>query len=302
MTATDNHQAHPAELIPHPMLERMATKWDVLDHLTKAKRPDHAETLAEVRGEWAAFVADVKERGIIVPIKVALIKAKLTIVDGRHRCKAALEAGLKQVPIERVPEDQALALMESTMIGRQHLTKGQRAYAAIVLHPEVATEGEGRKGANQHGKGPALSAEPSALNADGLAAKFGVSARLIEQACQLYRELDTSKTLRAKHEWRVFAGFGLGAILAGLAGDESTTGKPRAAKDNTITKALSPLNGFWAYYRGLKGEAKDNAFTDAVALLSARQDFEFVEFMAELSAEAIKQRAEQLDDEGEGES
>ena len=294
MSAADNHQAHPAELIPHPMLERMATKWDVLDHLTKAKRPDHAETLAEVRGEWAAFVADVKERGIIVPIKVALIKAKLTIVDGRHRCKAALEAGLKQVPIERVPEDQALALMESTMIGRQHLTKGQRAYAAIVLHPEVATEGDKREKAGK--------AEPSALSAEGLATKFGVSARLIEQACQLYRELDASKTLRAKHEWRVFAGFGLGAILAGLAGDESTTGKPRAAKDNTITKALSPLNGFWAYYRGLKGEAKDNAFTDAVALLSARQDFEFVEFMAELSAEAIKQRAEQLDDEGEGES
>ena len=297
MSAADNHQAHPAELIPHPMLERMATKWDVLDHLTKAKRPDHAETLAEVRGEWAAFVADVKERGIIVPIKVALIKAKLTIVDGRHRCKAALEAGLKQVPIERVPEDQALALMESTMIGRQHLTKGQRAYAAVVLHPEVAIE------PSQGGrptKTPALSAGVSDMPT--LSAKFGVSLRLIEQACQLYRELDASKTLRAKHEWRVFAGFGLGAILAGLAGDESTTGKPRAAKDNTITKALSPLNGFWAYYPGLKGEAKDNAFTDAVALLSARQDFEFVEFMAELSAEAIKQRAEQLDDEGEGES
>lgn len=300
MTATDNNQAHPAELIPHPMLERMATKWDVLDHLTKAKRPDHAETLAEVRGEWAAFVADVKERGIIVPIKVALIKAKLTIVDGRHRCKAALEAGLKQVPIERVPEDQALALMESTMIGRQHLTKGQRAYAAVVLHPEVATEGDKREGGNRKVQSPRT--ECGVIEAPQLAAKFGVSLRLIEQAGQLYRELDASKTLRAKHEWRVFAGFGLGAILAGLAGDESTSGKPRAAKDNTITKALSPLNGFWNYYRGLKGEAKDNAFTDAVALLSARQDFEFVEFMAELSAEAIKQRAEQLDDEGEGES
>ena len=286
------HYANPADLIPHPMLERMATKWDVLDHLTKGKRPDHAETLEEVRAEWAAFVADVQERGIIVPIKVALIKGKLTIVDGRHRNKAALEAGLKQVPVERVPEDQALALMESTMIGRQHLTKGQRAYAAVVLHPEVSTEAGDRQ---KTGK-----PLPSALNAEGLAAKFGVSIRLIEQACQLYRELDQSKTLRAKHEWRVFAGFGLGAIIAGLAGEESTKGKPRAASSMAITSALSPLNGYYARYKSLKGEAKDAAFTDAVDLLTKRQDFDFVEWLAELSTEAVKVRAEQLNDAEEG--
>lgn len=289
---TDLHHANPADLIPHPMLERMATKWDVLDQLGKSKSPDHAEALEEVRDEWAAFVADVKERGIIVPIKITSTKGKLIIVDGRHRNKAALEAGLTHVPVERVPEDQALALMESTMIGRQHLTKGQRAYAALILHPEAATASEdGKKSRTQCG-----------ISLPDLAAKFGVALRTLEQACQLYRLLDDSKTLRAKHEWRVFAGFGLGAILAGIGGDKSTTGKPRAATSMAITTALSPLNGFFTRYKALKGEAKDAAFTDAVDLLAKRADFDFVEFLAELSNEAVKLRAEHLSDEEEGEA
>ncbi len=279
-----------ASLTPHPILERIATKWDVLDHLQGGKKPDHVEILEEVRQDWSAFVADVKQRGILEPIKIVEIKGKPVIVDGRHRWKAALEAEISRVPCERVSIDQALAIMESTMIGRQHLTKGQRAYAAVVLHPEVATEGDKREKAGK--------AEPSALNAEGLATKFGVSVRLVEQACKLYRELDKSKTLRAKHEWRVFAGFGLGAILAGLAGDTATTDKPKPKAAINIVQPIASLRTFWQHYSKLGAEQRDVMIEHGQKTLS-EGDPEFLDFLQELTDGAIRLKIEQSHDDEE---
>ncbi|MBI4491365.1 MAG: ParB N-terminal domain-containing protein, partial [Chloroflexi bacterium] len=39
--------------------------------------------------EWRAFVADVRERGILDPVRVA--PDGVTVLDGRHRLRAALE-------------------------------------------------------------------------------------------------------------------------------------------------------------------------------------------------------------------
>lgn len=276
-----DHSAYsvdPGELVCSPMLERIATKWDVLQRLQDSKKADHAEELAEVSEDWAAFVADVKARGIIVPIIVYHDKktGKLIIADGRHRWKASLEGELPEVPVCEVSFDEALSIMESTMIGRQHFTKGQRAYAAVVLHPEAATASEeGKKSRTECG-----------ISLPDLAAKFGVSYRLIEQACQLYRELDKSKTLRAKHEWRVFAGYGLGAVIAGISGGETTTAKPRPSAPVNIVKPIATMRTFWQHYHRLGAEQRDIMLESGQKTL-AETSPEFLEFMSELVAGAV---------------
>ena len=280
------HEVKPSSLICSPLLERIATKWDVLDRLIASKKADHAEELADVRADWEAFVADVKTRGIIVPIKVIRKGGQTIIVDGRHRWRAALEAERELVPIEEVPEKEALSVMESTMIGRQHFTKGQRAYAAVVLHPEVSSEAKERQSAvlkkgNSPSRTECGTEEPTALNAEGLAAKFGVSTRLIEQACQLYRELDNSKTLRAKHEWRVFAGYGLGAVIAGISGGETTTAKPRPSAPVNIVKPIATMRTFWQHYHKLGAEQRDIMLEHGQKTLAEGKP-EFLEFMHEL--------------------
>lgn len=292
----------PAALHPHPLLERITTKWAVLTQLRKGNKPDHAEALEEVGQDWAAFVADIKAHGVIVPLKIALIKGTEYICDGRHRWQAATEAEVDVVPVELVTEGEALTIMESTMIGRQHMTKGQRAYAAVVLHPEVATEADQRKRANlKAGDSPIRTECGSGVGMEELATKFGVSVRLIEQACQLYRDLDASKTLRAKHEWRVFAGFGLGAIIAGIAGDQATTALPRASTPQGIVKPIASLRTFWEAYHKQSAEQRDIALEHGQKALSEGAP-EFLDFLNELVRGAIEIKSEKSnDDEEDGE-
>ena len=73
-----DHSAYsvdPGELVCSPMLERIATKWDVLQRLQDSKKADHAEELAEVSEDWAAFVADVKAR-VVAEIDAGVERAK----------------------------------------------------------------------------------------------------------------------------------------------------------------------------------------------------------------------------------
>ena len=50
--------------------------------------------------EWQEFYTDIVMRGIKVPLEVL---ADGTVVDGRHRLRAAIELGMKEVPIVDAP-------------------------------------------------------------------------------------------------------------------------------------------------------------------------------------------------------
>lgn len=233
----------PKELTESPLLARITPVYEALERLREdgKRKAEHAEAMQEHGEDWEAFISDVRERGVIEPVKV--IEGTNQICDGRHRRQAAIEAGRDAIPFVVVTPVQAKALMESTLVGRQHLTKGMRAYAAVVLHPEVAMDGKSREKAGK----------PSAFSAEGLADRFGVSTRLVEQACELYRRFSESKKLQARHEWRVRAGWGLGAILAGLGGEDShqkgTGGGNKAPQKHNIAaplKSLATRLGGWS--------------------------------------------------------
>ncbi len=275
-----------SKLAPHPMLERLTTVYDTLSHLSGER--DHAATFSEHHEDWTAFVDDIRARGVREPIRYCIIKGKPLIVDGRHRWQAAKQVGFTDIRGIEVTEEEGRDLMESSFIARQNFTKSMRAYAAVVMHPTVATDTNDGKGGRPK-KNPAQNA--GFLKMPELADRFGVSLRLVEQACELYRALDSSPTLRAKHEWRVRAGFGLGAILAGIAGDQATSGKARGSAPSNIGKPIATLRTFWQHYAGQSGEERDILLEQGQRSLSSESP-DFISFMAELAAGAARLAAE----------
>jgi len=91
--------------------------------------------------EWRDFYADIVMRGIKVPLEVL---ADGTVVDGRHRLRAAIELGMKQVPIVDAPlnGDSPEAYMLKAAILRRHLTDDQRSIIAARWKEENKKQGK----------------------------------------------------------------------------------------------------------------------------------------------------------------
>jgi N6-adenosine-specific RNA methylase IME4 len=80
--------------------------------------------------EYAPFVADIAERGILTPLEVTEAGV---ILDGRARLRVATELGFEQVPTRIVePEDEAEHMLRSAL-RRRHLSASQKAALALEL-------------------------------------------------------------------------------------------------------------------------------------------------------------------------
>lgn len=84
--------------------------------------------------EWRDFYADIAMRGIKVPLEVL----DGTVLDGRHRLRASLELGMKEVPVVDVPlnGDSPEGYMLKAAVLRRHLTDDQRAMLAALWKEE----------------------------------------------------------------------------------------------------------------------------------------------------------------------
>ena len=87
--------------------------------------------------EMAALEADIKENGILEPVKVIDDK----IVDGRHRFMAARKLGIGEIPVEIVTTDNLPLYVMSLNLNRRHLNPGQKAlivndYLGVASDPE----------------------------------------------------------------------------------------------------------------------------------------------------------------------
>lgn len=185
--------------------------------------------------EKAALWASLDREGILEPLKVHIGGSTCWVLDdGRHRFEWAKARGLEVVPVMEITPAQGLAIAEATVVGRRHWTKGQRAYLGLLLHPEVAQ-------AKQGGNRVETDSIGLVLDSPSLAVRLGVSADTVLQACELYRlffapgfkpgspEAITAADLKAKYEVSIWAGAGLGAVLAGIAGGQSTGGQQKGA-------------------------------------------------------------------------
>ncbi|MDX6413667.1 MAG: hypothetical protein QOH23_1077, partial [Gaiellaceae bacterium] len=80
--------------------------------------------------EYAAFLADIAERGILVPLEIS---EEGKVLDGRHRLQAARELGIDTVPVRIVaPADEHEHVLLAAL-QRRHLSASQKAALAVEL-------------------------------------------------------------------------------------------------------------------------------------------------------------------------
>lgn len=136
--------------------------------------------------EYRFFVADVKNRGVQVPIEIE----GTTILDGRHRWKAAKECGLKSIPVREVKlnGESSTHYMLKAAVERRHLTDHQRAMMAAMYakqNPKPMGGDHGNQytgGKPAHGGGvathvPAAQSEAAAL--------MGVTPKAVDRAARV---------------------------------------------------------------------------------------------------------------------
>ena len=100
-----------------------------------------AAAIPEMRpAEWCAFLEDVRQRGILDPLRLA--SDGTTVLDGRHRLRAAREMGLEAVPTAPAPcepWDEAGYMLRAAL-HRRHLSDDQRAMLAARLAEAMGSE------------------------------------------------------------------------------------------------------------------------------------------------------------------
>jgi hypothetical protein len=193
----------------------------------------HPDLLAvpswETTDEFQQLCDSIFEDGVITPLLVHLTgdidletEAEWAeIVDGRHRFAAYLSTecrgrhSLPCVATERPVNE----IIIRTLVERRHATKGTRAY---LVWPLVADQIPAR------GRSKNEIPIESVFTLPTLAARYGFSPDLFDQARRLYEIFATRKDLKADLEPGILSGdIGLGAALAGIAGKTATEGTPR---------------------------------------------------------------------------
>jgi len=214
-----------------PLLACVPMTGDIVASYASSSRKDHLDLSNEMQLERDAFLASLKRHGIKEPLKMASLGGgKWMVHDGRHRLEWARTNGVAMVPMLEVTKEEGEALAFETVIGRRHWTKGQRAWLGVLQFPQVCDVSEGRP----------KNSDSIGVSATSLAVRLGVSADVVSQAVTLYRsfyapgaevggvESIQAESLRTKYEFLIWGGAGLGGILAGIGGGESTRGEPKA--------------------------------------------------------------------------
>jgi N6-adenosine-specific RNA methylase IME4 len=134
------------------------------------------------RDEYAAFLADIAERGILVPLEIT---AGGGVLDGRHRLRAATELGMDTVPVQIVaPTDEHEHVLLAAL-QRRHLSASQKAALAVELdcYREAKTEAEQRRLANLSGTAEVATLPPRGERTRERGARWsGASPRVVQDA------------------------------------------------------------------------------------------------------------------------
>lgn len=176
---------------------------------------------------WLGFVDDIRENGVQHAL---LITHGNIVVDGETRRQGAIAAGLEDVPVEFVDENQVYTVIMRELAHRRNLTKGATAYVAVStgLLDRIFEEAQERQTARL--KKGQISVVDSIDNGtlDRIASELGLCRDLIFQARKVAKIFAEDDAYRIDLEPKVKAGeVGLGAVIAGYAGRKTTAGVDR---------------------------------------------------------------------------
>lgn len=228
----------PGQLEPHPLLLAMPM-WSDGDSRMKLLRQD------------------IQGNGIIEPLKIT---KGLQIVDGRHRWRAARILQLEAVPCVVVPDDQVATLAVSTLLARRHFTAGQRAYLAYPFFAPAHQEAHARRIENLQ-KGQLISVADSIGNGPPktvaeIAERLGVSRDTFQQAAKLHN-LFKKPAIKAEWEPKILSEddpIGLGACIAGIAGQAATT-DVTPEKKGRLPRVVTAAGHWLAAFQAADAEA-----------------------------------------------
>ncbi len=246
-----------------PRLSSVPMMSDVAARFLGAAKPEHKKAGQEMADEQDALWQSLDREGILEPIKAYREGRKWIMADGRHRLEWADARTLTKLPLIEITKAQATAIIEATVMGRRHWTKGQRAYLGVKLHPQVCDAGAHR---------PKNADSVGVNNSTELAKRLGISQDIVLQACQLFRafyapgskpdsvEAIEAASLKEQYEMSIWAGHGLGAVLAGIEGGKATGGKMKPASGfHGLDKPLGTFSRFSALYTTWTPEERGKA-------------------------------------------
>lgn len=189
----------------------------------------------ETDTRFRALVADIKENGVMEPIRA---DEDNVVWDGFDRLRASKAAGLHTIPVRRCTSKEGPQIAYSSLYHRKQLTKSQLVYSAhpyLVLRVEtVRARNAARLASGGVDIGPG-----SGDTVESLCAELGISRQLWYQAEAVHDAFVTRPDLRALFEPQIMdadAPISLGQAIAGIAGHLSTKGK---AKKPTVGGKLT---------------------------------------------------------------
>jgi len=189
---------------------------------------------------YMAMKATWAETGFIPPICVT---AAGQIVDGRHRYWFARDMAMSKIPVVEISSSEVASIVLSGICGKNHTTKGQRAYLAVPFMQNAFEEVQIRRLSTlQSGGKQKFGHLP---DADVLSDRLGLGRELLNQARRLHAAFEKQPVLRTEFEPKILAAedpIGLGAALAGIAGRNATHEKQRGP---TIKSALYNWGVAW---------------------------------------------------------
>jgi hypothetical protein len=200
------------------------------------------------------------------------------IVDGRHRFWWLQKTEADEAPVIEVTEDEVPIAILGALAGRNHTTKGQRAYLAAPKLKAAFEAANARRIAILSSGGKAKL--PVIPSTDDLAERLGFGRELLNQARrlhELFADGKEGKALRKEWEPKILDGeepLGLGAALQGIGGQRSTKGAPKKPARNSALrnfivgwKNLSKPASAWDKWDDETRELAVDGLRDAVAKL-----------------------------------
>lgn len=238
--------------------------------------------------EWDSLVTDIQDHGVREPVWIT--EAGL-VVDGETRRQAAVAAGLASIPCRTLADGEVLGTIREKLVLQKHLSKGQRAYVLYPLLEGILAESRADGGRKNLRIGVGLpgvdSVDSGAPKVAQIAEAWGFGKDLFFQAAELHaifrgdkvalkrRRLEGADCRALREKWEPLIldlsdpkPIGLGAALAGIAGEQATGGQPKGVNQYTqaelfgegleaLTRTLDPRR--WS---GTRPEARQALLTE----------------------------------------